>query len=58
MKVNTRALLDRLIREGIEHTFLNTDVELTPMGEQILANDIEHRIWLYLDEYFTFDEDN
>jgi hypothetical protein len=58
MKVNTRALLDRFIREGIEHTFLNTDVELTPMGEQILANDIEHRIWLYLDEYFTFDEDN
>lgn len=58
MKPNTRVLLERFIRDAIDHTFLNTYVELTPMGEQILANDIEHRIWLYLDEYFTFDEDN
>jgi hypothetical protein len=29
MKPNIRALLDRCISEGIEHTFLNTDVEVS-----------------------------
>lgn len=58
MKPNFRALLDRCIHEGIDHTFMNTDVELTPVGEQILANELELRIWLYIDEYFTFDNNN
>jgi hypothetical protein len=58
MKPNIRALLDRCISEGINHTFLNTDVELTPMGEQILAHELENRIWLYIDEYFDFEEVN
>ena len=53
MKPNIRALLDRCIREGIEHAFLNTDQEV-PQVYGRLVDEIEHRIWLYIDEYFDF----
>jgi hypothetical protein len=56
MKLNTRALLDRLIREGIDHALLNTDVEISDAASYRLADEIDNRIWLYLDEYFTFEE--
>ena len=55
MKPNIRALLDRCISEGIEHTFLNTDVEISHIDEVRLIGEIESRIWLYIDEYFDFD---
>ena len=55
MKPNIRALLDRCISEGIEHTFLNTDVEVTTVDARRLTNEIDNRIWLYIDEYFEFD---
>jgi hypothetical protein len=58
MKANIRVLLDRFIREGIDHTFMNTDVEVSNSDAQQLANELENRIWLYIDEYFTFDENN
>lgn len=58
MKANIRVLLERFIRDGIDHALMNTDVELTPMGAQILANELDNRIWLYIDEYFTFDDNN
>lgn len=57
MKANVRALLDRVIREGIDHTFLNTDVEIPDKSVIPLADEIENRIWLYINDYFTF-EDN
>ena len=56
MKPNTRVLLERFIRDGIDHTFMNTDVELSNVDAQRLANALDNRIWLYIDEYFTFDE--
>lgn len=56
MKANIRVLLDRFIREGIDHTFMNTDVEVSNSDAQQLANELENRIWLYIDEYFTFEE--
>ena len=55
MKPNIRALLDRCISEGIEHTFLNTDVEVSDDAARRLTNEIDNRIWLYIDEYFEFD---
>ena len=55
MKPNLHALRDRCIREGIEHSFLNTDVEVTDAAARQLTNEIENRIWLYIDEYFEFD---
>ena len=55
MKPNIQALLDRCIQEGIEHTFLNTDVEVSTAGADQLTNEINNRIWLYIDEYFEFD---
>ncbi len=55
MKANIRCLLERFIREGIDHTFMNTDVEVSNSDAQQLANELENRIWLYIDEYFTFD---
>ena len=55
MKANIRSLLDRVIRDGIEHTFMNTNQEI-PQVYGRLVDEIEHRIWLYIDEYFTFDE--
>jgi hypothetical protein len=58
MKANIRFLLERFIREGIDHTFLNTDVEVSKMDAQRLANELDNRIWLYIDEYFTFDEND
>lgn len=54
MKPNIRALLDRCIREGIDHAFLNTDVEIPDKSVIPLADEIDSRIWLYIDEYFTF----
>ena len=58
MKANTRVLLERFIRDAIDHTFLNTDVEIPDSSVIPLANEIDNRIWLYIDEYFTFEEDN
>ena len=58
MKPNIRALLDRCIREGIDHAFLNTDVEIPDAASYKLADEIDNRIWLYIDEYFTFTDDN
>ena len=58
MKANIRVLLERFIRDGIDHTFLNTDVNVSTMDARQLANELDNRIWLYIDEYFTFDEDN
>ena len=58
MKPNIRALLDRCIREGIDHAFLNTDVEITDAASYKLADEIDNRIWLYIDEYFTFTDNN
>ena len=55
MKPNIRALLDRIIREGIDHAFLNTDAEVPDKSVIQLADEIESRIWLYIDEYFDFD---
>jgi hypothetical protein len=57
MKANIRFLLERFIRDGIDHTFLNTDVEVSSVDAQRLANELDNRIWLYIDEYFTFDND-
>lgn len=57
MKPNIRALLDRCISDGVQHTFLNTDVEVSHTDEVRLIGDIENRIWCYIDEYFTFDFD-
>ena len=54
MKANTRVLLERFIRDGIDHAMMNSDEPYSAA----LANAIDDRIWLYLDEYFTFDEDN
>lgn len=54
MKANIRALLERCIRDGIDHAIMNSDETYSAA----LANSIDDRIWLYLDEYFTFDEDN
>lgn len=58
MKPNVRVLLERFIREGIDHTFLNTDGEIPDQLVAHLADELENRIWLYIDDYFTFDEDN
>ena len=55
MKPNIRALLERCIREGIDHTFLNTDVKVTTSDASRLTNELDNRIWLYIDEYFNFD---
>ena len=55
MKVNTQTLLDRIIREGIDHALLNTDVPIEDTHVYKLADEIESRIWLYIDEYFDFD---
>lgn len=57
MKANTRVLLERFIRDAIEHALINTDVELSTNDGRQIANEIDNRIWLYIDEYFTF-EDN
>lgn len=57
MKARIRALLDRLIREGIEHAFMNTDVEVSHIDEVRLISEIDSRIWLYIDDYFDFDLD-
>lgn len=58
MKANIRALLERCIRDGIDHALMNTDSGISDIASQLIANEIDNRIWLYLDEYFTFDEDN
>lgn len=58
MKANIRVLLERFIRDGIDHTFLNTDVNVSTRDAQQLADELDNRIWLYIDEYFTFDENN
>jgi len=55
VKANTRALLERFIRDGVDHALINTDVELSNMDATQIANEIDNRIWLYLDEYFTFE---
>ena len=55
MKAKILALLERLIRDGIDHTFLNTDVEIPDMSVIPLADELENRIWHYIDEYFDFD---
>lgn len=55
MKANIRILLERFIRDGIDHTFMNTDVEVSTSDAQRLANELDNRIWLYIDEYFDFD---
>ena len=52
MKPNIRVLLERFIRDGIDHTFMNTDTT-DPLQ---LANEIDDRIWLYINEYFDFDD--
>jgi len=54
MKPNIRALLDRCIREGIDHAFLNTDVPIEEKYAFKLADEIDSRIWLYIDAYFDF----
>lgn len=58
MKAKIRALLERFIREGIDHAIINSDAApaKTTQIEQ-LANEIDNRIWLYIDEYFDFDVD-
>ena len=56
MKANIRALLDRVIRDGIDHTFLNTEVQISSASVVQLAHELEGRIWLYIDEYFDFED--
>jgi len=58
MKANTQRLLERFIRDGIDHALMNTDAEISTAAAQQIANEIDNRIWLYLDEYFDFDETN
>jgi hypothetical protein len=55
MKPNIRALLEHFITEGIDHTFINTDVAVTKDDARRLSSQIDNRIWLYIDEYFDFD---
>ena len=55
MKPDIRALLERCISEGIDHTFINTDVDVTVTDAHRLTNQLDNRIWLYIDEYFDFD---
>ena len=56
MKPNIQALLQRFIRDGIDHAFLNTDAVVSHSDALMLANEIDDRIWLYIDEYFEFDD--
>ena len=55
MKPKTRVLLERFIRDGIEHAVMNTEVEV-PSTIGRLVDEIDNRIWLYIDEYFTFED--
>ena len=59
MRVNKQQLLERCISDGIESGLLSTKVEeLTLSQQHQLMNDLAHYIWLEIDSYFTFDEDN
>jgi len=54
MKPNTQRLLERFIRDAIDHALMNTDAEISTAASQQIANEIDNRIWLYIDEYFDF----
>ena len=58
MKPNIQRLLERFIRDAIDHALMNTDAEISTTASQQIANEIGNRIWLYLDEYFTFTDDD
>lgn len=56
MRPNTQRLLERFIRDAIDHALMNTDAEISTDASRQIANEIDNRIWLYLDEYFNFEE--
>lgn len=57
MKPKIRTILEDCIERGVHAALVNSDsIAISKAEESALAIDIEARIWLCLDEFFTFDD--
>ena len=57
MKVNTRALLEKCIEDGLRDGWRRAHKHVENPHETTIKTDIEDAIWLYLDTYFKFEEE-
>lgn len=57
MRFNTRFILEDCIDRGIEHALMNMDDPPALKDQYRIKDAIQERIWLYMYEVFTFDED-
>jgi hypothetical protein len=59
MKPNIQALLEMCIDEGLSAAMYGSAVELTADQMSVIRKKVRTEIWLQLDTYFTFtDNDN
>jgi hypothetical protein len=57
MKVNTRALLERCIEEGLRDGYRRAHKHVDKPSEIGMKCAIEDAIWLHIDEFFEFDDE-
>jgi len=56
MKVNMRLLLERCIEEGLDRGYLRAHKHTDEPTKQHILSQIHDAIWLEIDEYFDFED--
>ena len=58
MRVNTRAVLEDCLERAVTHALRNIDDALTDTQIRQLETRLDNELWLAIDTYFTFEDDN
>jgi hypothetical protein len=58
MKVNSRVVLEDCLERAVTHALRNIDDALTDCQIRQLETRLDNELWLAIDTYFTFEDDN
>ena len=56
MKVNTRLVLEDCINKGLDAGYRRAHKHVENPSEGVIKDTIANEIWLYIDEYFNFEQ--
>jgi len=56
MRVNARAVLEDCLEKAVTHALRNIDDALTDTQIRQLERKLEQELWLQIDTYFNFEE--
>ena len=58
MKPKVRKILEAAIESGIEHGYAKAHKHSDVPSESHICGTVEHYIWLYIDEVFSFEDES